>query len=49
MNHALSVEKFGKGSVILNGCVGQPKEQKDNHAKVQTPALKETSHQPINR
>jgi len=49
VNHALSVEKFGKGSVILNGCVGQPKEQKDNHAKVQTPALKETSHQPINR
>lgn len=49
VNHTLSAEKFDKGSVILNGCVGQPKEQKDNRVVVETIALNETSHQPINR
>ena len=49
VNHALSTEEFDKGSVILNGCVGQPKEQKDNRAVVETVALNKTPHQPINR
>ena len=49
VNHILSAENFDKGSVILNGCVGQPKEQKDNRVMVETVALNDTSHQPINR
>ena len=48
LNHVLSAENFDKGSVILNGCVGQPKEQKDNRVIVETVALNDTQ-QPINR
>lgn len=48
-NHALSVEKSDKRSVILNGCISQPKEQKETNSVAETIALNETSHQPINR
>jgi len=48
-NHALSVEKSDKRSVILNGCIGQPKEQRETNSVAETIALNETSHQPINR
>lgn len=48
-DHPLSVEKFDKSSVILNGFVGQAKGERDNHSVRETIALNETSHQPINR
>ena len=48
-NHPLSVEKFDKSLVILNGFVGQAKDERDNHSVRETIALNETPHQPINR
>lgn len=48
-NSPPSVGVFDKGSTILNGFVGQTKEEKGNHSVKETIALNETSRQPINR